>query len=122
MSVLRNELGNVVTALARASRALRAQHVQLANDIAEGDIGPRHAIYCSGLLHACLQTAATLDASKGLRAISNNRLTCTADHLPPRPAGMPPHAHFIALIFGKKISPSAAILGSSRGTIAVNIV
>jgi hypothetical protein len=29
-------------------------------------------------------------------------------HLPPRPAGMPPHAHFIALIFGKELSPSAA--------------
>jgi hypothetical protein len=60
------------------------------------------------VLHACLQTAATLAASKGLRAISNDRLTCTADHLPPRPAGMPPHAHFIALIFGKELSPSAA--------------
>jgi hypothetical protein len=34
-------------------------------------------------------TAATALASKGLRAASSNRLTCTADHLPPRAAEMP---------------------------------
>ena len=28
--------------------------------------------------------------------------------VPPRPAGMPPHAHFIALNFDKELSPSAA--------------
>jgi hypothetical protein len=28
-------------------------------------------------------------AVEGLRAASSNRLTCTADHLPPRAAGMP---------------------------------
>jgi hypothetical protein len=37
--------------------ALNAQHVQLASDIAEGEIGPRHDIYCSGLPHVCLQTS-----------------------------------------------------------------
>src|ERR1700730_3659702 len=39
MAVLNEELGNAVAALARASRALNLQHVQLASDIAEGEIG-----------------------------------------------------------------------------------
>ena len=38
------------------------------------------------LFHA---TATATLGSKGLRTVSNNRLTCTADHLPPRAAGMP---------------------------------
>ena len=37
MAVLNEELGNAVAALARASRALNLQHVQLASDIAEGE-------------------------------------------------------------------------------------
>jgi hypothetical protein len=39
VAVLREELGDDVTALARASRALNLQHVQLAGDIAEGEMG-----------------------------------------------------------------------------------
>ena len=57
MPVLSKELGNTILTVACASRAFNPQHVQLASDITEGEIGPGHAIYCSGLLHACLQTS-----------------------------------------------------------------
>ena len=41
--LLSNELGDVVTPLAGASRALNPQRVQLASDITEGEIGPGHS-------------------------------------------------------------------------------
>src|SRR6202022_3690211 len=68
-AILSEELGDDVTALALTSRALNAKHVQLASDIAEGDIGPRHAIYCSGLLHACLQRRSTYDDTRRAGAL-----------------------------------------------------
>ena len=38
VAVLSEELGNTITALACAARAFDPQHVQLAGDIAEGEI------------------------------------------------------------------------------------
>jgi hypothetical protein len=51
--------------------------------------GGRRKKPCSRPRVAFHATAATLAPSKGLRAASSNRLTSTADHLPPRAAGMP---------------------------------
>ena len=39
VAVLREELGNAITALARASRAFDAEHMQLTSDVAEGEEG-----------------------------------------------------------------------------------
>jgi hypothetical protein len=36
---------------------------------------------------------------------ARNAIVLTPGLKVPRPAGMPPHAHFIALIFGKELSP-----------------
>ena len=42
MTVLSDELGNAVLFSACAARAFDLQHVQLAGNIAEGEIGPGH--------------------------------------------------------------------------------
>jgi hypothetical protein len=39
MAVLSEELGDAVAALARASRAFDAEHMQLISDVAEGEEG-----------------------------------------------------------------------------------
>jgi hypothetical protein len=39
MAVLSEELGDAVAALARASRAFDAEHMQLTSDVAEGEEG-----------------------------------------------------------------------------------
>jgi hypothetical protein len=42
MPVLSKELGNTILTVACASRAFNPQHVQLASDITEGEIGSGH--------------------------------------------------------------------------------
>ena len=76
--VLRNELGDIVAAFARAVRALNPQRVQLASDIAEGEIRPGHdgvaSLTCSKMPARFLATAETnlpqLPASPQARADS----------------------------------------------------
>jgi hypothetical protein len=44
VAVLSDELGNAVLSLACAPRAFDPQHVQLARDIAEGEMGSGHQL------------------------------------------------------------------------------
>jgi hypothetical protein len=52
---------------------------------------------------------------------ARNAIVLTPGLKVPRPAGMPPHAYFIAFNFWQGTF-ARQIIGSSRGTIAVNIV
>jgi hypothetical protein len=58
VAVLREELGDDVTALALTSRALNPQHRQLTSDIAEGEMGAETCyLLHRPAAHACLQTS-----------------------------------------------------------------
>jgi hypothetical protein len=62
-------------------------------------------------------TAATLAPPKGLPAASNNRLTCTADHLPPRAAGMPRSSNPAAMAR----SDSQRVVKGALGSVHWNV-
>jgi hypothetical protein len=47
----------IIVGAARVGPSSSSTRCHFASDIAEGEMGPRHAIYCIGLLHACLQTS-----------------------------------------------------------------